>query len=169
MYSTKVLAPRTLREQRCTQRPALVSVGHRLSWRSPRCGRHKNCRSGNGMAAVDEPVIPPVAPFAKRGRTGVGSMCTILSKLRAGSSLTKMARHDLHARPHPSPPPPTRTLPVCDTHTATLRFPQILASLTNGVQIFGTTFFGHPLKTADKLSMLLTQGSNLQRIETGDP
>ena len=35
MYSTKVLAPRPLREQRCTQQPALVGVGHRLSWRSP--------------------------------------------------------------------------------------------------------------------------------------
>ena len=46
-----------------------------------------------------------------------------LLKLRAESFLSKMARHDLHARPHP--PPPTRTLPVCDTHTAALRFPLV--------------------------------------------
>ena len=48
---------------------------------------------------------------------------TFSFKLRAGSFLTKMAtRHDLHARPHP--PPPTKTLPVCDTHTAALCFPR---------------------------------------------
>ena len=35
MYSHQVLAPRPLREQRCTQRPTVVGAGYRTSWRSP--------------------------------------------------------------------------------------------------------------------------------------
>ena len=55
----------------------------------------------NGMAAVEEPVIPPVAPFAKRGMTAMAT--EQLSKMRPESFLTKMARHEICTQDHIPP------------------------------------------------------------------
>ena len=102
----KVLAPRTLRSRSdVLDDRRWCSVGHRMNWRSPRRGRHKNCRSGNGTAAVEEPVIPPVAPSCEARDDSHGSLFFFFKRARAQSSLLQNGNgHIICTRVKDDPP-----------------------------------------------------------------
>ena len=91
-------------------------------WRSQRRAQPQLAPTGTGA------VIPPVAPFAKRGRTAKapGHAQDHFSKQCAQVRSCSKKATNLNICTHGNIPPSHQTVQGCDTHTATLCSPQKL-------------------------------------------